>query len=1451
MIIAAALAMALVASGYIVLQLSSVQTYIIRQITENLSRKTGAKISVGKVDFRFFNLLVLQNVLVADAENDTIFYTDLVAAEIDSLSFKKQNIVLSELNFNNNQINISRDSLNRFNFSFIIDSLQTEKAGTTTGFWKIRCNHFGFHDSKLGVTNFGNFETKHLFVNDLNLSISGFENFADSTVFNLDNVNLNYNNQIKITSLAAKVAVGPKSITLSEVNLQSDKSTVNNLNLHVKTYENEVFLDMNSDFEVSIEPSNINLSELAELIPALKGMDENIGISGNIYGTIHDLKGKDLTLLTGEKTIAVLDFYVNGIDNPETMYLFFDLKRLETTLADISDFTILKNGRPVKYNFPYFLYQSGLLSYKGNFSGFLSDFVSFGTLTSKMGTIKTDVSVMPKADGLIAYKGKISTTDFNIGSLFKIDDLGRLTFNGEANGDYRIKSQKISGLFKGEITKIEAHGYEYKNIHLDGYYKDKMFDGMVNMNDSNLQFTFKGKADVSKEIPEFDFNLQLDKALPANLNLFDNFPKSELAFNMKARFSGNKLDNLKGIIIVDDGYFKNKNGVLGLNGMQLISIPNKSAMELVFNSDYFDVRVEGNYQFQDLVYSVKKSLNKFVPTLKLATPPDFRANIFDYRINVKNLDDITHVFAPELIVETPFFLYGKINSNQSNFELEGSVPGFSYRNLGFRNIFISNKAIDNEYVSKIKIKEITRKNSNAIYNFSVNSSISENVLKNKIEWFANRDSSGYSSFISHSDFTTESPAGKLQVFSEFSETELFIGEKYWQLTPFEMKFDSADIAISNFKLKNENQFIEIDGLMSKDTSKILAINFNQIDLEKLTKGVSGKKIKGILNCSLNISDVFEQPVVIADANINDLNYANQLIGDVVLNSSWDRSNEEIDSRLEIIKNKKRSLSVKGTYNPATNNLFYNLKADSLPLKLLETVIADDLFNNISGAVSGNVVVSGKASKILMDGAVKVSDGALTIDYTKTKYFVQDSVYFNTDTILFRNVSFSDIQKNKGKMNGIIVHDNFANMLYNFSFSSPKIKVLSTTMSNNDVFYGDVFANCQMRLFGKGPVVKLTGSLTSLPGTAVNISMEYKSVIEKYDFIQFINTQKEEDENTNYYTPPKTDFTISLNMEVTPDAKIQLVYNSQIGDIIKGEGEGIMLFDMNKYGDISLSGDFTVTKGDYLFTLQSVVNKRFIIAPGGTIVWSGDPYNANIDLKAIYQLKTSLSDLKADANYLYQRIPVECVILLTNELINPTINFEINFPDESESFKTEYQQYFNTEEELNKQILSLIIMGKFYTPEYMRGQYESNNTNMIGSTASELFSNQLSNWLSQISDNVDVGFKYRPGNSITNDELELALSTQIFNDRVSLNGNIGNNVNPESSTSSQIVGDVDVRVKLTPNGKIQFKAYNHSNNDLIWETAPYTQGVGLSFKEEYNSFNDLLRKMTTIFRKKEN
>jgi len=159
-----------------------------------------------------------------------------------------------------------------------------------------------------------------------------------------------------------------------------------------------------------------------------------------------------------------------------------------------------------------------------------------------------------------------------------------------------------------------------------------------------------------------------------------------------------------------------------------------------------------------------------------------------------------------------------------------------------------------------------------------------------------------------------------------------------------------------------------------------------------------------------------------------------------------------------------------------------------------------------------------------------------------------------------------------------------------------------------------------------------------------------------------------------------------------------------------------------------------------------------------------------------------------------------------------------------------------------------VLGKFYTT--------GANNNLAGSTAttaSELLSNQFSKWLSQISNDFDVGVNYRPGDQITDDEVELALSTQMFNNRVTINGNIANNSSQKMSTNNNngLVGDADINVKLTRNGKLQLKAYNHANNNIIYETSPYKQGVGFSYREDFNDFNELWPKGKNICRQKNN
>lgn len=1439
----------MLSTSYILLQNSKVQTFIIHKITKQLSRKANADIQIGKVDIVFFKQIVLNDVLITGQNKDTIFYSQWVSAKIDTLNFKKRKITIRELAFEDNKISVTRDTGNHFNFSFILDSLQTQKDSASV-FWKINCSKFRFQNSDVVYNDLESKSIHQISVYKMNLNVADFINRKDSLQFKIKELSLHDGRNFYLEHCTADFKATSKKIELSSVNLKTHKSELNDLNIVLEYAENETKLSKNVNFDVQLSNSVLSFSELAELVPYLRGMNQVVNLSGRIYGNLNDLKGKNITVKTGNNTNATLDFYINGIEDIETMYLFLDLKKLETSFRDISSFTFPKSSKIKPLEFPESFYKAGLFNYKGNFSGFVSDFVTFGTLRSNMGTIKTDLSVVPKENKTFHFNGKVSTSEFRLGDFLKKNKLGNVTFNGEVDGSYRIADKWLDGLFKGEISSIQINDYDYRNIKLDGIYVDKMFDGMVNMNDSNLQFTFLGRLDMNTEMPEFDFNLKLDKALPAKLNLSKKYPKAEVAFNMKAKFTGNKIDNLKGVILVEDGYYKNRFGDFSLKGMQLLSVPKAQSSELAFTSEYFDIQIDGSYEFQNILYAFQKNIKQFLPSFNFKMPKNIEPNVFEYKISVKKLDDLTTVFAPDFKFETPFFLYGKMDSNQSGFELEGSIPGFQYKNFWIRNIFIGNKIIEDRYSSKFKIGEIRNKKGFSIYDLSIDSEIANDVLLNSIEWNSEKDLLKFNSVKTRSFFIKNNESVLPSVLVEFLPSDIFLTDTLWHYDHFTATIDSSSIAINDFTLYNNSQIINIDGNISKDSSDIVSVDISNIDLSTLNK-TSSKSLQGILNCSVEVSNVYVQPVILADISVDSLEFEDQFIGNVSLTSWWDQLNSMINSRLEIVKNNRKSLIANGTFKPEGREINYMVTADSLQAKLLETVITDQ-FSDFSGYVSGTVKFGGTFSKITMDGAAKVANGGLKIDYTQANYFLDDSIYFNTDTILFDNITFRDIKNNTGKFNGILVHDNFKNMLYDFTVNSPKIMALNTTMKANDVFFGDIFANCKIKIYGRAASVNITGSATTLPGTSVNIMMEYESDVEQYDFLQFINNSETTENEVFFAKNPTSEFNISLAIEATPDARVQLIYDSQIGDVIKAQGEGILLFEMNKDYEIFLSGNYSVTKGDYLFTLQNLVNKRFTIAPGGSIIWSGDPYNAIIDLSAIYKLKASLSDLRGNystSNNLYQRIPVECVIKLTEELINPNIAFDVVFPAENEGTRNELQQYFNTEEEKNKQILSLIILGKFFTPEYIRGNYEAQSPNMIGTTASELFSNQLSNWLSQISNNFDFGFKYRPGNSITNDELELALSTQIFNDRVTIDGNIGNNVNPQSNSNSQIVGDFDIRVKLVPNGKIQFKAYNHSNNNLIYETAPYTQGVGLTFKEEYNTFRELLQKVGLIFKRK--
>jgi len=1446
----------LMGGAYWALQNSRVQTYLTGRLADQLSEKTGAVISVGKVDIAFFKRVVLKDVLVKDQSADTLLFVESVSAKIDSLKFRKQKIAIGQLALSGTTFRTGRDSLNRFNFNFILDSLkQKEKKERNPGEWEVSCNTFNFSEAKITFRDFCRPEPKILNIRDLEFTVSHFFLLNDSAFMEIDRLTLNDGKEFEIHQFNSGLNLSGNKIRLENLNLQTAFSSVSQTNLLVELPDStENFLEaVRFDFEFS--HSQISFYDVALLIPALRGMDQVVDISGQISGTVNDLRGRNIELATGKHTYAQMDFYANDITRTDAMYLFLDLKQSRTTFEELSQIKLPGNGRVKFLSFPQELYEAGQVSYEGNFAGFVTDFVAYGTLISEMGTITTDLSVVPEERRSVTYRGTLATQDFRLGELMKNEHVGNISFNGRVDGSYAIQTRSVAGEFEGIIQRVDLNDYSYENIRLDGLLNNRMFDGLVVMNDSNLQFNFLGKVNFNPDVPVFDFRLDLKKALLGKLNLSDRFPKAELAFLMNANFSGNRIDNLAGTIKVDDGTYKNRNGELNLGGMELQSISSGLNNYLTFTSGFFDFEINGSFYAQSIQDALKKSMYKYVPTVGYNPQEQVEANKFGYQVDVKNLDQLTAVFLPRVKVETPFLLYGQMDSEQSVFELKGSIPGIQTEDVMIRNIFIGNSPREGLFASRLRFGEILLKNGMKVDNLTIDSEIAENIVANKITWGKEDDRKYSGELVSRAIIHQKPENSKIRAEIEGFSSRIFVGDSLWQINPFTASIDSSSIKINNLKMQGGEQQIIFDGTIAENDSSLMMVLFDNILLNRFGPYLEKElPLKGVLNGSVQLQDFYGQRLFYSDISIDRLNFRDQEIGNVSVFNQWDQKEQVVKTEMKIEKNNRQSLLAGGFFNPQTKELMYDAEFDHLSLVILETVIRKN-FSNFHGDGTGKLKIHGTPDKILLTGAVEGFNAGLTIDYTQVSYNFTDSVYFKGDTILFDHISMQDLAGNRGTFEGTIVHENFQNMQYNLAVYSPRLTAMNTSARNNSQFYGKVIANGRIDITGRGKQVRLSGSGTTLSGTNVNISLEDESELERYDFIQFVST--EDTIRQQFLFPQKDDgdFSLDLTIRATPEARTQLIYNAQIGDIIRAQGEGVLRFGMNNDGEITLSGSYTVERGDYLFTLQNVINKRFTIEQGGTITWSGDPYNAILDINAVYNLKASLYDLLVDTYsnvdvYQGQRIPVECKILLTEELSNPNIDFEIDFPTIDARYVEVVKQYFSTQEDMNKQILSLVVLGKFYTPEYLRGTYEAQNPNLIGTTASELFSNQLSNWLSQISNNVDIGLNYRPGNQITNDEIELALSTQMFNDRVTINGNIGNNNNPNSGNNSQLVGDFDVNVKLIPNGKIRLKAYNRSNNNLIYETAPYTQGVGFTFTEEYNTFDDLWDKMKAIFTRKD-
>ncbi|PKQ65480.1 hypothetical protein BZG02_00285 [Labilibaculum filiforme] len=1437
-----------------------------QKIANYITEQTNTPVRIEGVNISPFKSIILKGLYIEDYQQDTLVYVGNLTAKIDSFNIRKQKIFINKLTLDRAYVNLHEDENRLFNYDVFLDSLSNGKKGnesdTIQKSWTITVanidlinSQFGYHTSYAVPQDFGmNYDD--IYVTKLNLQARKIKIIGDSVDFQLQHLSCIEKSGFELKDFTARTWITSHQWGLKDVNITSPNSKLQAEHLYFN-YEpggenwSQFTKKMKLDFQLT--SSRVSFLDVAYFNELLLGFRETGFVSGHIYGTIYDLRGRDIDIVYGANTALKGKFYMNGLPYLKDAYLEADFEELTTTISDIEKVYIPGYDKE-HFNLPDYFDNLGLIHYNGQFNGFLNDFVFYGDFETDLGKIETDILFKPNPDSSkLNFKGDLKASNFYLGGLIEQEKVGNVSLNVSVKGF--TETTTTQGVMKGNISKVDFYDYEYKNLSLDGLFANSLFDGRISIEDPNIGFDFNGNIDFSKEIPimKFSSHLRNAKLFPLHLNTKD--PKSELSLSMDANFAGSGFDNANGSIEITNTEYKNSLGEFILNKFTINSFSSPAFKKITLNSDISDAKVEGNYEITQLISSVTNLAYVYFPAYapgKKFVNTD-STNNFKFRIDLKETEPITKLLYPDIKLAPNSSLLGSLNAKAQIIEMHFNSPLLSIQDKSFEELKIDLSTDNKELVIKGRTNKFSFSDQLRLYNLSEKITASNNKVNLDLLW-NNWDSITYSGYVTANARVQKSKESNRPFWSiNLLPSSIIMADSVWSIQKSKMIIDSTSFSVDKFRISRDNQFFGLDGKISANPNDSINFEVQNISLKNLNDLTREQNIgiDGTVRGYVQISDFYGDRRSNSNLMLENLVLNRDTLGNFYLISDWDKVEKKLSFSSFTDYNNQKELDLQGHYYPGSDSLSIDMTINKMRLDLLNPYLQENI-SNITGNASGHVHIEGNTSKPKTSGFLKLDDASFKINELQTTYTCNDSIKITPSELQFNDFKLVDTDQHTATIYGVISHEQYHNFKLDLSVNARSFNILNTKITDNELFYGDAYVSGVTTLFGPIFDLDIEVRAKTEKDTKLYVPLNNSGDIEESNFITFVNLNRQsETKLEDEYKIDLTGIRLNCDLEITPQTEIQIIFDSKIGDVLKAKGGGNLKLETDTKGDFKIFGDYTIQTGSYLFTLQNVINKKFDLANGGNIKWDGDPYNATININAVYNVKTTLYDLLLNTPYIdnTKKIPVECNMNLSQNLENPMIRFDINFPTLDQQTQSILDGLFSTEDEMNKQILSLLVLNRFYTPEYLRStdpDFENKNSSYaVGITTSELLSNQLSNWLSQISNDFDIGVSYRPGDNLTNDEIELALSTQVFNDKLTINGNIG--TGDSETNSSDIVGDVDVNLKLDKKGKLQLKAFTRSNEYLVYEETRNTQGIGIFYKEDFNTFSDLFRKYLNFLR----
>jgi hypothetical protein len=1391
----------------------------------------------------------------------------------DSLNYMSVNTVLDRIKLEEGLVDIQNEQItfdyinlseseiryHTFEPEIVADTVSTGKSN-----WKVSVNRLDA-ENNMFVYKIGDspelpneFNAQHLELAELTFEATDFSYSQELTKISVRELSTINQNHFVVNNLETDFSMDPNSITADKLKLKTPHSSID-ADFHVE------FTSL-ANFTDSLQFSNINLVMRKvsltnpdmlyfspDLIsqPFFKNPANITTASGSVNGPLNNLTGKNLYIKTGTNTVLETDFNIRGL--PDVQTATYDFPNL-TIISGKEDIELMAGD-----SIPENIALPENINLEIAFKGELKSFETKVNAGSSFG----DAQLTATIDKSENFSGKVNTINFDLGKLLK-DTLmfGPVSLTTEASG-HGLDKDSVVAKIKAEVSQIYLYQYTYHNFNINGNISGQEFEGQMNLNDENAVFNFDGLVSLNPDKEQIKFRLNVEGADLQKLNFTKN--DIRIALVASADLKGGTVKKLNGSAAITNMIIAQGEKTYTLDSLLFASLNETRKSEINFSSALVGVKYSGTISPADISAQLNNLINTYFPIgndtlLKNNDGP----TDFSFEIQLHNHPLLSEVLLPQLKEFEPGIIQGNFDSEKNDLKINAKMNKIVYgtteikdfefdvnSNPGALNFKISSSAVSN---SLIKLE-----------NFLIDGKLADDKINTTL---SSVDEKKIKKLLVSTEITKEGENLRLAL----DPADFYLMDKQWDIAADNyIEFGEYGILIHHFfmnKTGSEINIASVNDLINDDLN-VEIINFKLEDISGIIEKDTGF-IKGTVNGNALLKRVNQSYGLIADADIANLFVSGVSVGNLIIKAE-NPTTEKFDFDLTL-SGDENNLTTKGYYiaKGGDNAISMTTDIQSLSLTTLQAFSMGTI-TEASGNLSGNFLVKGNTTSPVITGELIFKNAFITPAALNNRLEIKDEYFqLKKDGIYFDDFTIYDVSQNAAVINGAVNMNHFTDFTFDLSVSTNDFLLFNTTKNDNELFFGRMIIDSDIDVNGPMELPVVNAKIKMKEGSNFTFAVpEDKLTTNKGEgVVEFVNEQKlhpilTRDNEQQIQKTNLTGFDVYSVIEIDKEATLRLLLDPSSTDSLVVRGEAALSFTIDRSGKMSLTGAYNLNEGSYLVSLESLIKRTFEIDNGSTIIWDGDPMEADVDIDAIYSVRASPIDLMADQmagltetdrNAYKERHPFLVILKLKGDILQPEISFEIQLRPEDKGILSGAvnQKLILLNEDasaLNKQVFALLVLGRFIQENPLQTDAGGTST-FVRATVGKLLSQQLNQWSSKVLPGVDLNFdiqsynQYETGQAEGRTQVDIGLKKQLFNERLSVQ--VGGTLEVEGvkakqNSASDIASDIVLEYKLTEDGRYRLKGFRQNQYESDIDGQFVETGVGIIYVRDFDKWTNFFRR----------